>query len=168
MAWPITLSWTLSGLASSRSWRSCIWRWQMLGRSVAADRVLRSRLSPPVVGQRLSLSLFSDRLGSRWAFIKLDLSGSFSREESVSFLETIQCNPPWWLIKQWRAWTLSHIGKGDIWCWISADNRLVVFSLSAEVNNFLKIDENQNEDVEDELPEHPVSRNCFLVTHFLF
>lgn len=32
------------------------------------------------------------------------------------------------------------------------------FLSSVEVNNFLKIDENQNEDIEDELPESPVSR----------
>lgn len=35
-------------------------------------------------------------------------------------------------------------------------NWLVLFS-SVEVNNFLKIDENQNEEVENELPESPVS-----------
>uniref|UniRef100_A0A668TEG1 Uncharacterized protein n=1 Tax=Oreochromis aureus TaxID=47969 RepID=A0A668TEG1_OREAU len=31
-----------------------------------------------------------------------------------------------------------------------------------EVNNFLKIDENQNEEVENELPDSDVSRNCLL------
>lgn len=37
---------------------------------------------------------------------------------------------------------------------------LSVFSV--EVNNFLKIDENQNEEVENELPDSDVSRNCLL------
>lgn len=46
-----------------------------------------------------------------------------------------------------------------------------VFSPSVEVNNFLKIDENQNEEIEnDELPDSPVSTTCLvteLVTHVL-
>lgn len=33
---------------------------------------------------------------------------------------------------------------------------------SVEVNNFLKIDENQNEEVENELPDSDVSRNYLL------
>lgn len=38
----------------------------------------------------------------------------------------------------------------------------VFFSPSVEVNNFLKIDENQNEEVEnDDLPDSPVSPKCF-------
>lgn len=42
------------------------------------------------------------------------------------------------------------------------------FFSSVEVNNFLKIDENQNEEVENELPDRPVSRSCLLIRqHFL-
>ncbi len=40
---------------------------------------------------------------------------------------------------------------------------------SVEVNNFLKIDENQNEEIEnDELPDSPVSRNCLLTVWLIF
>lgn len=43
-----------------------------------------------------------------------------------------------------------------------------VFFPSVEVNNFLKIDENQNEEVEDELPGSRVSRSWLLIRqHFL-
>lgn len=41
------------------------------------------------------------------------------------------------------------------------------FFPSVEVNNFLKIDENQNEDTENNLPESPVRRYCTDMTDFL-
>lgn len=44
-----------------------------------------------------------------------------------------------------------------------------MFFYSVEVNNFLKIDENQNEEVEnDQLSESPVSRKCSLTNLFSF
>lgn len=50
----------------------------------------------------------------------------------------------------------------DIYCLILGS----MFFYSVEVNNFLKIDENQNEEVENELSESPVSRNCSLTQIF--
>lgn len=42
-------------------------------------------------------------------------------------------------------------------CLVSSVELVGSLFSSVEVNNFLKIDENQNEEVENELPESPVS-----------
>lgn len=110
--------------------------------------VLQSRLNPVVADQQLKV--FSD---------SLEVSDShWSRTHAEDIHSASQFQKP---LKKSQTQS-SVLNKNQVKSESSVWMSLCLSVFSVEVNNFLKIDENQNEEVENELPDSDVSRNYLL------